>query len=156
MCGEHGRLYCSVVLSATARFRVSVVGTNMASESRAPLGGLLTAQFFGAFNDNALKYVILTLAMRPVLARNATPEDFNTASQSQATLALLTFTLPMLLFSLPGGALADRLSKSWIIVAMKTVEILLMIGETPSSHGSRCRGRDVACHASGRRVTVVS
>ena len=33
-----------------------------------PLRGLLTAQFFGAFNDNAWKYIILTLAIRPIIA----------------------------------------------------------------------------------------
>ena len=52
--------------------------------------------------------------------------SFNRASQAQATLALLTFTLPMVLFSLPGGSLADRLSKRSIIVAMKGLEIVLM------------------------------
>lgn len=99
----------------------------MTDRSRHPLFGLLVAQFLGAFNDNAFKYIILTLALRPIiLETGGEGGEFQMASQTQATIALLTFTIPMMLVSLPAGALADRLSKRSVIVWMKAVEIVLM------------------------------
>ena len=88
--------------------------SDVTTKSKSPLLGLLTSQFLGAFNDNAWKYVILTLAVRPY--PKGSPELI-TESQAQATLVLLTITLPMMVFSLPGGMLADRLSKRSIIRA---------------------------------------
>ncbi|MBI1367342.1 MAG: MFS transporter [Planctomycetes bacterium] len=93
--------------------------------------GLLVAQFFGAFNDNAWKYIILTLAMRPIVAEHGSSgNDFLEASQWQTSLALLVFTLPMMIFSLPAGVLADRISKRTVIVSMKILELILMIAAT--------------------------
>ncbi len=63
--------------------------------SRFPLFGLLFAQFTGAFNDNAWKLVVFTLATRPLLHEVFTQEiDLNQATQYQASLALLTFLIP--------------------------------------------------------------
>lgn len=94
--------------------------------SRRPLAGLLVSQFFGAFNDNAWKYVLILLMTRPALSRGVTGEDFERAQQMQTTLAMLVFTLPMILFSLPAGALADRVSKRSVILAAKVLEVVLM------------------------------
>ena len=94
-----------------------------------PLRGLITAQFFGAFNDNAWKYIILTLAIRPIITRTGGDgAQFSQESQIQTAVALLVFTLPMMLFSLPAGVLADRISKRSIILWMKSVEMALMAG----------------------------
>jgi acyl-[acyl-carrier-protein]-phospholipid O-acyltransferase/long-chain-fatty-acid--[acyl-carrier-protein] ligase len=87
------------------------------------------AQFFGAFNDNAWKLVVVFLLIRNFL-RSAgesgpAPEP---VSQSLTTLAFVVFTLPLVLVSLPAGALADRVSKRSLILAMKTVELALMTG----------------------------
>ncbi|MDH3584625.1 MAG: MFS transporter, partial [Phycisphaerae bacterium] len=92
-----------------------------------PLRGLLSTQFLGAFNDNAWKYMIITLALRPIMAASESqPEAINQQSQWQATVALLVFTIPMILFSLPAAALADRFSKRSIMISMKLVETALM------------------------------
>lgn len=81
--------------------------------------GLLVTQFFGAFNDNAWKIILFTLATR--LISDAVGE-----TQLAATQALLVFLLPMCLFSLPAIAFADRISKRKLILAVKAAEIALM------------------------------
>ena len=48
------------------------------------------------------------------------------ASHRWTTLAFVVFTVPLVLFSLPASAMADRLSKRTIIVALKIVELILM------------------------------
>ena len=90
-----------------------------------PLRGLLIAQFFGAFNDNALKVFVAFLAMRSVVAAVGTPA-YETASQTQTTLAFVALTLPLMIVSLPAAVIADRISKRTIILAMKVFEVLLM------------------------------
>ena len=67
-----------------------------------PLRGLLIAQFFGAFNDNALKVFVAFLAMRSVVAAVGT-SAYETASQIQTTLAFVALTLPHTLRRLPYG-----------------------------------------------------
>jgi acyl-[acyl-carrier-protein]-phospholipid O-acyltransferase/long-chain-fatty-acid--[acyl-carrier-protein] ligase len=98
-----------------------------------PLLGLLTAQFTGAFTDNAWKLVVFTLATRPLLQGILHHDvDINQASQFQATLALLTFLVPFLLFSIPSAVCADYVSKRSMIVSMKGFEVLLMTTATLS------------------------
>jgi len=97
-----------------------------ADKSKGPLRGLLVAQFFGAFNDNAWKLIVTLLAIRLVRARAVGDEALQSASQSEVALAFVVFTLPLVLVSLPAGLLADRVSKRSLIVAMKWLEILLM------------------------------
>lgn len=80
---------------------------------------LLVAQFFGAFNDNAWKLLVIVLTGRILGGGEA-------AAQAQARDAFVVFTLPLILFSLPAAVLGDRLSKRTIIVAMKVLEVLLM------------------------------
>jgi acyl-[acyl-carrier-protein]-phospholipid O-acyltransferase/long-chain-fatty-acid--[acyl-carrier-protein] ligase len=87
------------------------------------LRGLLVSQFFGAFNDNALKLFAVFLAIRVV-------SDSEKLSQLLTTIAFVVFTLPLMVFSFPAGFLADRLSKRTVIVAMKAVEIGLMAAGT--------------------------
>jgi len=90
-----------------------------------PLRGLLVAQFFGAFNDNALKVFVAFLAMRNLgLAPGSAAYDL--ASQTEATKAFVALTLPLMLASLPAALIADRLSKRTVIVGMKFLEIGLM------------------------------
>ena len=77
-----------------------------------PLRGLLVAQFLGIFNDNAWKIVVVLLGMRRVAAEGgASGPAFEAAAQTQTTLAFAVFALPLMLFSLPAGVLADRVSK---------------------------------------------
>ncbi len=102
-------------------------------QSRFPLLGLLIAQFTGAFNDNAWKLVVFTLATRPLLQGLLSHEvDFNQASQYQATLSLLVFLIPFLLFSIPAAIWADHVSKRTMVIAMKGFEVTLMLLATAS------------------------
>ena len=98
------------------------------TNARRPLAGLLTAQFFGAFNDNALKLLVALLAGGIAAASEATADAKEIATQTQTTIAFVVFTLPLMLFSLPSAFLADRFSKRSIIIAMKVLELLVMVG----------------------------
>ncbi len=87
---------------------------------------LLISQFFGAFNDNAWKLIVTFLAIRTLEAHISGDAEFQRLSQYQTTLTFCVLTLPLMLFSLPAGVLADRLSKRSIIIWMKWVEVALM------------------------------
>ncbi|MEP6933394.1 MAG: acyl-[ACP]--phospholipid O-acyltransferase [Nitrospirota bacterium] len=91
-----------------------------------PLRGLLIAQFFGAFNDNAWKLMVALLAIRQATAHMAPGAELEAAAQTQTALTFIIFTLPLVLLSLVGGTLADRLSKRTVIISIKVVEVLLM------------------------------
>jgi acyl-[acyl-carrier-protein]-phospholipid O-acyltransferase/long-chain-fatty-acid--[acyl-carrier-protein] ligase len=97
----------------------------MNEPAKRPLLGLLIAQFFGAFNDNAWKMVVITLGLRSISYLKPGPE-LDAASQTQAMFALVTLTVPLMLFSIPAGVLADKISKRNLIVYMKGFEIVLM------------------------------
>ncbi|MBX7066918.1 MAG: MFS transporter [Parachlamydiales bacterium] len=84
--------------------------------------GLLVSQFFGAFNDNAWKVMLFTIATRPLVNDGS----FAASSQLLATLSLVIFLLPMMLVSIPAGALADQMSKRTVILLMKGLEVILM------------------------------
>ena len=86
--------------------------------------GLLVSQALGAFNDNAWKQIVSVLV---VVATASVAE-----SQQRAALAQIVLLIPLLLFNLPGGALADRLSKRTVILAMKALELVLMVLGTAS------------------------
>ena len=51
-----------------------------------PLRGLLIAQFFGAFNDNAWKLMVALLAIRQATAGLAPGPELETAAQTQTAL----------------------------------------------------------------------
>ena len=93
------------------------------TDTKRPLLGLLISQFIGAFNDNAWKLIVFTLATRQLIV---SADNFESESQYQASLGLFLFLLPMLLFSLPAGALADRMSKRTVLITTKALEIILM------------------------------
>ena len=95
-----------------------------------PLRGLLIAQFFGAFNDNAWKLMVALLAIRQATTGMAPGPEMETAAQTQTALTYIIFTLPLVLLSLVGGTLADRLSKRTVIIAIKVVEVCLMSAGT--------------------------
>jgi acyl-[acyl-carrier-protein]-phospholipid O-acyltransferase/long-chain-fatty-acid--[acyl-carrier-protein] ligase len=91
------------------------------------LRALLLAQFCSAFNDNAWKLMVALLLIRQITATvGQTGPAFEAASQTQATIAFVVFTLPLMLFSLVAGVFSDRLSKRSVIIAMKIVEVALM------------------------------
>ncbi|MBJ6723332.1 acyl-[ACP]--phospholipid O-acyltransferase [Geomesophilobacter sediminis] len=71
-------------------------------------------QFLGALNDNILKLLIIFCL---IASQGRTMAGGITAAIGAA------FVLPFLLFSAPAGGLADRLSKSRLIVMVKLVEV---------------------------------
>ncbi len=118
----------------------------MSQQPTHPLRGLLTAQFLGAFNDNAWKLLVAFLSIRAVTAQaGLSPAEIEAASQTRTTLAFVIFTLPLMLVSLPAGVPADRLSKRTVILGMKLLEILLMLAGTLA----------LAAHPSGSVLPLV-
>jgi acyl-[acyl-carrier-protein]-phospholipid O-acyltransferase/long-chain-fatty-acid--[acyl-carrier-protein] ligase len=92
---------------------------------------LIATQFQGAFNDNALKFLVIYLIVErnfPVIARDR--------------LVLLVgslFALPFIIFAMAGGYLADRYSKRSVTIGTKIFEtgvmtfalVALAIGHLP-------------------------
>jgi len=80
---------------------------------------LIATQFQGAFNDNALKFLVIFL----IIGKNLTPEE----EELKVLLVGMLFALPFILFSMTGGYFADRYSKRTVTVATKIFEIAVMI-----------------------------
>jgi acyl-[acyl-carrier-protein]-phospholipid O-acyltransferase/long-chain-fatty-acid--[acyl-carrier-protein] ligase len=78
---------------------------------------MTVAQFFGAFNDNLFKQLILLLSI--TVAADGSSVD-------QQGTATLIFSLPFLLVTGIAGYLSDRLGKRGIIVSCKVAEIVIM------------------------------
>lgn len=88
--------------------------------------GHVGAQFFGAFNDNLFKQLILFLAARELFP-----------GEDKQGLAFAVFSLPFILFSGLAGELSERFSKRSIIVLMKLAEMaILLIGAAALQHRS--------------------
>jgi acyl-[acyl-carrier-protein]-phospholipid O-acyltransferase/long-chain-fatty-acid--[acyl-carrier-protein] ligase len=80
---------------------------------------LIVTQFQGAFNDNALKFLVIYLIVE---------RDFPAGIRDQLVLLVgALFALPYILFSLAGGYLADRYSKRSVTIGTKIFEIGVMI-----------------------------
>jgi acyl-[acyl-carrier-protein]-phospholipid O-acyltransferase / long-chain-fatty-acid--[acyl-carrier-protein] ligase len=98
----------------------------MNTSSPNPLRGLLIAQFFGAFNDNAWKLMVALLAIKQLASQMGTGLEYEAAAQAQTTITFVVFTLPLVLVSIFAGVFSDRFSKRSVIVVMKALEIVLM------------------------------
>ncbi|PMH41864.1 acyl-phosphate glycerol 3-phosphate acyltransferase [Vibrio sp. 10N.286.49.B3] len=77
-------------------------------------------QFFGAFNDNIFKNVLL------LFVAFANIDALPISSNLFINLAAGLFILPFFLFSAFAGVLADKYEKSWFIRKVKIFEILIM------------------------------
>lgn len=86
---------------------------------RAGFWSLIATQFQGAFNDNALKFLVLYLALQTKL----TPDE----EASKVRMVGLLFAAPFILFSMTGGYLADRYSKRSVTIGTKYFEIAVML-----------------------------
>ncbi len=80
---------------------------------------LIATQFQGAFNDNALKFLVIFL----IIGKNLTPEE----EELKVLLVGILFALPFILFSMTGGYFADRYSKRSVTIATKFFEIAVMV-----------------------------
>jgi acyl-[acyl-carrier-protein]-phospholipid O-acyltransferase/long-chain-fatty-acid--[acyl-carrier-protein] ligase len=93
--------------------------TQSESTSLRPLRGLLIAQIFGAFNDNAFKQIVVLLAMGAVASE--------AEKQQQGSIAQALLVLAFMVTSLPAGVLADRMSKRTMIIGLKGLELALLL-----------------------------
>src|ERR1700676_4044419 len=80
---------------------------------------LIVTQFQGAFNDNALKYLVIFL----IIGTNLSPQE----EESKVLLVGTLFALPFILFSMTGGYFADRFSKRSVAIWTKVFEIGVML-----------------------------
>src|ERR1700759_1132432 len=80
---------------------------------------LIATQFQGAFNDNALKYLVIFL----IIGNNLSPND----EENKVLLVGSLFALPFILFSMTGGYFADRFSKRTVTIWTKLFEIAVML-----------------------------
>src|SRR5271163_3437422 len=80
---------------------------------------LIITQFQGAFNENALKFLVIYL----ILAL----EHDKTQRANHEFLVGVLFAAPFILFSLAGGYLADRFSKRTVTIQTKVFEVGVMI-----------------------------
>ncbi len=109
--------------SASGSYTAEYVRPGLRSES---FWQLLTVQFFTVFNDNVFRWLAVPLA-KPLLRGSEVAGTTALASDAKAlALGLAGFTLPFLFFAAPAGYLADRFSKSKVITACKSAEILIM------------------------------
>jgi acyl-[acyl-carrier-protein]-phospholipid O-acyltransferase/long-chain-fatty-acid--[acyl-carrier-protein] ligase len=104
------------------------LGPAQAPEAGLPGGGvtswrlgfwsLVVTQFQGAFNDNALKFLVIYILV-----------DMSLPVRQRDWLVLVVgalFALPFILFSMTGGFLADRFSKRSVTVGTKWMEVGVM------------------------------
>ena len=80
---------------------------------------LIATQFQGAFNENALKFLVIYLIL-------AVEKDKAQRDQLELLVGVL-FAAPFVLFSLTGGYLADRFSKRTVTIWTKVFEVGVML-----------------------------
>ena len=83
--------------------------------------GMSVTQFFGAFNDNVFKQLLLLLATPSAAAIAAGAEKKDLQSE-----AMIVFAAAFLLFSGLAGFLSDKISKRTVIIGAKVAEIFVM------------------------------
>lgn len=84
--------------------------------------GMTVTQFFGAFNDNLFKQLVLLLSIATVAA----PAAGEIEATDNQWLAMLVFAAPFLAFTGIAGYFSDKLGKRGIIIACKVAEIVVM------------------------------
>jgi acyl-[acyl-carrier-protein]-phospholipid O-acyltransferase/long-chain-fatty-acid--[acyl-carrier-protein] ligase len=80
---------------------------------------LIAVQFQGAFSDNALKWLVSFLVLDSGLSKERRDLWF-------VLVVPLLFAIPFLLFSIPGGFLADKYSKRSVAIWTKLFELGVM------------------------------
>src|SRR6202051_3489724 len=86
------------------------------------LGGfwaLIAAQFQGAFSDNTLKWLVSFLVLETAATKEQRDLWF-------VLVVPLLFSVPFLLFSIPGGFLADKFSKRSVTIATVVGQLAVM------------------------------
>jgi acyl-[acyl-carrier-protein]-phospholipid O-acyltransferase/long-chain-fatty-acid--[acyl-carrier-protein] ligase len=80
---------------------------------------LIAVQFQGAFSDNALKWLVSFLVLEAGFSKERRDLWF-------VLVVPLLFAIPFLLFSIPGGFLADKFSKRSVTIWTKVFEFFVM------------------------------
>jgi acyl-[acyl-carrier-protein]-phospholipid O-acyltransferase/long-chain-fatty-acid--[acyl-carrier-protein] ligase len=75
---------------------------------------LIATQFQGAYSDNILRNLLLSMIVGMGLANNE--------RETFVSVVTFLFSVPFILFSMPGGWLADRFSKRQITIWTKVME----------------------------------
>lgn len=82
--------------------------------------GMTVTQFFGAFNDNLFKQLVLLLSISTAV--QGSEKEFD----DQQWLPMLVFAAPFLIFTGIAGYFSDKLGKRGIIVSCKVAEVIVM------------------------------
>src|SRR5215831_13880606 len=80
---------------------------------------LIVTQFQGAFSVNVLRYLLTFMVVGMTLT--------DARRDTLVSLITLFFFVPLVVFSMAGGYLADRFSKRSVTVATKVVEVVAMV-----------------------------
>jgi acyl-[acyl-carrier-protein]-phospholipid O-acyltransferase/long-chain-fatty-acid--[acyl-carrier-protein] ligase len=83
---------------------------------------LIVTQFQGAYSDNILRNLLLSMIVGMGMAKGQ--------RESFVSMVTLMFSIPFVVFSMPGGWLADRFSKRQITIWTKGMEIGSMVVAT--------------------------
>ncbi len=97
----------------------SVATPNRVEPSRRRFWALIATQFQGAFSDNILRNLLLSMIVGMQM-KAADRETF-------ISVVTFLFSVPFLIFSMPGGWLADRFSKRQITIWTKGMEFGSML-----------------------------
>jgi acyl-[acyl-carrier-protein]-phospholipid O-acyltransferase/long-chain-fatty-acid--[acyl-carrier-protein] ligase len=90
-----------------------------APHDRRGFWALIATQFQGAFSDNILRNLLLSMIVGMNLAK--------TERETFVSVVTFLFSVPFLLLSMPGGWLADRFSKRQITIWTKVMEFGSML-----------------------------
>jgi acyl-[acyl-carrier-protein]-phospholipid O-acyltransferase / long-chain-fatty-acid--[acyl-carrier-protein] ligase len=80
---------------------------------------LIVTQFQNAFNDNAIKFLVIYLIVEMNFPKNVRDKF--------VWIVSALFAVPFVLFSLTGGYFADRYSKRNVVIGTKIMEIFVML-----------------------------
>jgi acyl-[acyl-carrier-protein]-phospholipid O-acyltransferase/long-chain-fatty-acid--[acyl-carrier-protein] ligase len=112
----------SLAAKLTASLDNKPENSGAVSQSATSLAGfwaLIAVQFQNAFSDNALKWLVSFLVLETALTKQERDLWF-------VLVVPLLFAVPFLLFSIPGGYLADRYSKRTVAIGTKFFELIVM------------------------------
>lgn len=108
-----------VLVSDTAVETKAVSPVTDTAQSRRGFCALIATQFQGAFSDNILRNLLLSMIVGMNLA--------GTQRETFVSIVTFIFSVPFLVLSMPGGWLADRFSKRQITIWTKVMEFGSML-----------------------------
>src|SRR6202521_4747552 len=95
------------------------VAPDVATPKLSGFWALIATQFQGAFSDNTLKWLVSFLVLETAAYRKVRDLWF-------VLIVPLLFSVPFLLFSIPGGFLADKFSKRSLTIATVIGQLVVM------------------------------